>query len=152
MTKSLGILLAIASALIVTQPRPASAWGDEGHQVVALIAQSFLEPDVRKQVDAMLAADTDPLTAHDIASAATWADKFRDANKNGARQKTSQWHFVDIEISGPTLMRRASIIRLSRTGRSLPMDPRKIAWSIRSRNLLRSWAILQPMSKSEQSR
>ena len=51
----------------------------------------------------MLAADTDSLTAHDIASAATWADKFRDANINGSRLKTRQWHFVDIEIGAPDL-------------------------------------------------
>jgi len=51
----------------------------------------------------LLAADTDSLTAHDIASAATWADKFRDANINGSRLKTRQWHFVDIEISAPNL-------------------------------------------------
>jgi hypothetical protein len=36
-------------------------------------------------------------------SAATWADKFRDANTGGSRTKTRQWHFVDIEISAPDL-------------------------------------------------
>jgi hypothetical protein len=71
--------------------------------VVALVAQSFLEPDVRKRVTALLASDTDTLTAHDIASAATWADKFRDANINGSRERTRQWHFVDIEITAPNL-------------------------------------------------
>ncbi|WP_407185167.1 S1/P1 nuclease [Bradyrhizobium centrosematis] len=75
------------------------AWGDDGHKVVALVAQSFLEPDVRKRVNALLAADTDTLTAHDIASAATWADKFRDSNSENSRDRTRQWHFVDIEIS-----------------------------------------------------
>jgi len=95
--------LALALATNFVQPRPALAWGDEGHEVVALVAQSFLEPDVRKRVNALLAADTDSLTAHDIASAATWADKFRDANINGSRLKTRQWHFVDIEITAPDL-------------------------------------------------
>jgi hypothetical protein len=84
-------------------PQQAAAWGDEGHQVVALIAQSFLEADVRKRVNALLASDTDSLTAHDIASAATWADKYRDANIDGSRQKTRQWHFTDIEITAPDL-------------------------------------------------
>ena len=41
--------------------------------------------------------------AGDIASAATWADKFRDSNTGGARQRTRQWHFVDIEITAPDL-------------------------------------------------
>jgi hypothetical protein len=96
-------MLALALAANTAQPRQALAWGDDGHKVVALIAQSFLDTDVRKRVNALLAADTDSLTAHDIASAATWADKFRDSNTGGARQKTSQWHFADIEINAPDL-------------------------------------------------
>jgi S1/P1 Nuclease len=84
-------------------PRQAVAWGDEGHEVVALIAQAYLAPDVRKKVDALLAADTDPLTAHDIASEATWADKLRESNEGGVRERTRQWHFVDIEIDAANL-------------------------------------------------
>jgi hypothetical protein len=95
--------LAVALAANIAQPRTALAWGDEGHQVVGLIAQSFLDADVRKRVNALLAADTDDLTAHDIASAATWADKYRDANFEGSRAKTRQWHFTDIEITAPDL-------------------------------------------------
>ena len=96
-------ILALGVALNLAQPRNALAWGDEGHEVVALVAQSFLEPEVRKRVSALLAADTDSLTAHDIASEATWADKFRDANVNESREKTRQWHFVDVEITAPDL-------------------------------------------------
>jgi hypothetical protein len=95
--------LTLALTANLAQPREALAWGDEGHQVVALIAQSFLDADVRKRINALLAADTDDLTAHDIASAATWADKYRDANFEGSRAKTRQWHFTDIEISAPDL-------------------------------------------------
>jgi len=91
-------VLALAATLSFAQPRSAFAWGDEGHEVVALVAQSFLEPDVRKRVSALLAADTDSLTEHDIASEATWADKVRDANTNGSRLKTRQWHFIDVEV------------------------------------------------------
>ena len=39
--------LAIALAANIAQPRAALAWGDDGHKVVALIAQSFLDADVR---------------------------------------------------------------------------------------------------------
>jgi S1/P1 Nuclease len=84
---------------------PALAWGDEGHEVIALIAQSRLDPGARKNVDALLAADTDSLTEHNIAAAATWADKFRDSDRNGARQNTRLWHFVDLEIAAPDLDR-----------------------------------------------
>src|SRR5229473_3601122 len=97
--------LALALAANIAQPRAALAWGDDGHKVVALIAQSFLQADVRKRVNALLAADTDDLTAHDIASAATWADKYRDANFEGSRSKTRQWHFTDIEITAPDLQK-----------------------------------------------
>jgi hypothetical protein len=69
------------------------------------MAQSRLDPVARRNVDALLAADTDTLTAPDIADAATWADKFRDSDRNGARQHTRQWHFVDLELSGPDLDR-----------------------------------------------
>jgi hypothetical protein len=82
---------------------PAAAWGDDGHEAVALIAQAYLDPAVRQKVNALLAADPDSLTAHDMASAATWADKLREANENGARERTRQWHFVDIEITAPDL-------------------------------------------------
>lgn len=90
-------------AMLAALPRQAAAWGDEGHAVVALVAQSFLEPAVRSQVNALLAADTDNLTAHDIASAAAWADRYRDANIDGSRSRTRQWHFTDIEVAAPDL-------------------------------------------------
>src|SRR5258708_5153091 len=40
----------------------------------------------------MLAADTDPLTQHDIASEATWADRCRDANhRKDNYDATKRW-------------------------------------------------------------
>jgi hypothetical protein len=88
---------------VATATQRAAAWGDEGHEVVALIAQTYLTPAVRKKVDALLAADSDPLTAHTMPAAATWADKLRETNEHGARAKTGKWHFVDIEIDSPDL-------------------------------------------------
>jgi hypothetical protein len=93
----------LAVIFLAMRSVPAVAWGNEGHEVVALIAQSFLDPTARKTVNAMLAADTDTLTGHSIAEAAYWADKYRDSNENGARQNTRLWHFVDIELDGPNL-------------------------------------------------
>jgi len=97
--------IAIFLALLLARAAPALAWGDEGHEVIGLIAQSFLTPAVRAKVQAMLAADPDGLTEHTIAAATTWADKYRDSNTNGARQATRQWHFVDIELGAPDLDR-----------------------------------------------
>jgi hypothetical protein len=89
---------------VIGIPQKVFAWGDEGHMTVALIAQHYLKPAVRTQITAMLAADTDPLTQHDFASEATWADKFRDSNnRRDHYEETERWHFVDLEISHPDL-------------------------------------------------
>ncbi|WP_426265149.1 S1/P1 nuclease [Sphingomonas sp. PWP1-2] len=90
------ILIALA-VLVSAFPGPASAWGYKGHQVVADIARAELTPAVRAKVDAILAGDTDPLTGHDMAAEATWADAFR---SHGHRE-TAQWHFVDTELDHP---------------------------------------------------
>ncbi len=105
MRNSIKLCTAIALLYNAVWSSPVWAWGDEGHEVIALIAQSRLDPAARKNVDALLAADTDTLTPPNIAAAATWADKFRDSDRNGARQNTEQWHFVDLEITGPDLDR-----------------------------------------------
>jgi hypothetical protein len=86
----------------------AFAWGAEGHRIIALVAERFLAPAVRTKITAMLATDPDDLAAHDIASEATWADRYRDSDRNGPRQRyeqTRQWHFVDVELADPNLDR-----------------------------------------------
>jgi len=98
-----GVWAAMAITAMALRSGPAIAWGDEGHEVIGWVAQAFLEPAVRQKANALLAADTDSLTAHNIADASTWADKFRDTNENGARRNTGQWHFVDLELDEPDL-------------------------------------------------
>jgi hypothetical protein len=69
------IVVALGLAALAAAPQRARAWSDDGHKTIALIAQHYLTPSAKTKVDAMLAADTDNLTKHDMASAATWADK-----------------------------------------------------------------------------
>ena len=95
--------ITMALALNAMLSVPALAWGDEGHEVIALIAQSHLDPAVQKKVRALLAADTDDLTTHDIAAASIWPDKLRSLDDDSARKRTRLWHFVDIEIAAPDL-------------------------------------------------
>ncbi len=79
--------------------RPAHAWGDEGHEIIAIIARHYLTPAVAAKVDAMLSSDNaNVLTAHDMALEATWADKLREADLDGSRRATREWHFTDIEL------------------------------------------------------
>jgi hypothetical protein len=89
------LALAVLAALVGTQAR---AWGDLGHEVTALIAYRHLSLAARTALDALLASDSDALTARDFAGRATWADKYRNAHR-----ETAAWHFVDIEIDQPDL-------------------------------------------------
>jgi hypothetical protein len=93
-------LLTLAAALAALIGSQALAWGDLGHEVTALIAYRHLSPTARAALDALLASDTDTLTAGDFASRATWADKYRNAHR-----ETAAWHFVDVEIDQPDLER-----------------------------------------------
>jgi hypothetical protein len=62
------LLVCVFVAVALTDPHPASGWDDEGHKVIARIAEHYLDPAVRTKVATRLAADTDTLTGHDIAS------------------------------------------------------------------------------------
>jgi nuclease S1 len=90
----------LISSLLPTQQL--FAWGDQGHEIIAVIAYARLTPAVKNKVDALLAADRDTLTAADFVSRSTWADKFRDSDRSTTKIRygaTRNWHFVDIEIA-----------------------------------------------------
>lgn len=99
---AVGVLLSLCSV-----PTAAYAWGDEGHEVVALIADHYLEPAVRTKVNQILATDNSQLTPNrKIDLEATWADKFRDSDRNTTKvhyNATHNWHYVDLQLSGPDL-------------------------------------------------
>ena len=100
------ICLPLMAAVGLAWPISASAWGDAGHAIVALVAEHHLRPAVREQVRALLAADPSGLAPTDIAHQASWADRFRDSDRNTTRtryEQTRQWHFVNIELSAPDL-------------------------------------------------
>ena len=103
-TVALSLVSVIALSLV---PGSALAWGDLGHEVVAKIAEHYLEPSVRSKIRAILAADRSRLTAAtDMASEATWADKYRDSDRDTRRAayyQTRNWHFINLELAGPDL-------------------------------------------------
>jgi hypothetical protein len=91
-------LLPLVAALVLRSP-PASAWGDEGHAVIARIAAHELTPAVQARVQALLARDQSGLVPDTgIESEALWADRYRDSHR-----ETSRWHYVDIEREAPDL-------------------------------------------------
>jgi purine nucleoside permease len=63
---------------------PAFAWGEEGHSIVAELAQRHLAPKAASRLDDLLGGKS-------LASLSNWADDYRDAH-----EETLGWHFVNI--------------------------------------------------------
>lgn len=75
-----GFTLAVAALV----PLPALAWGSQGHQIVAALAQSQLTPAARKEVDRLLALEP----GETLESISTWADEHRNP-------ATAAWHYIN---------------------------------------------------------
>ena len=79
----------IAVVLTLVQATPGFAWGPEGHDIVAAIAQQHLTPDAKMAIQTLLGS------AHIYDSdIANFADAWRVTHP-----ETAPWHFVDIPIS-----------------------------------------------------
>ncbi|MBC7785618.1 MAG: S1/P1 nuclease [Burkholderiales bacterium] len=69
-------------------PRQAAAWGGEGHQIVALVAERHMTPGTLKTVHELL--DGADISDAEIAN---WADQIRED-----RPKSGPWHYVNIPV------------------------------------------------------
>jgi len=77
-----------AALLALLACEEANAWGQEGHSIVAEIAQRRLSPQAAAMVNKTLGR------GHSLAAVASWPDDVREERKS-----TSQWHFVDMPIA-----------------------------------------------------
>jgi hypothetical protein len=97
----------LVGLMLLLRPATGHCWGDEGHEIVGLIAEHYLEPAVRARVAALLAQDASGFTrGTGIAEEATWADKFRDSDRGSTQRhynQTREWHYIDIELDRPDL-------------------------------------------------
>jgi hypothetical protein len=75
----LGVIIALVPAQRVL------AWGQEGHSIVAELAERRLDPDTLRKVKALLGGEAS------LASVGSWADDYR-----ALHRETAGWHFVDI--------------------------------------------------------
>src|ERR1700719_2925000 len=66
---------------------PIYAWGPEGHDLIARIAETQLTPEVHSKVAAILGPGVS------MVSVASWADETR-----RSRPETAPWHYIDIPI------------------------------------------------------
>jgi hypothetical protein len=83
--------LIVTITLLCAPLSPAFAWGQEGHSIIAEIAQRRLTPQAAAAVGQILG------NGHSLASVGSWADDVRDARPN-----TYNWHFVDLPIATGT--------------------------------------------------
>ena len=80
--------LAIVLLLCLCSSGEAFAWGQEGHSIIAEIAQRRLTRESSAKVEELLKGGS-------LAPVASWADDFR-AGPDG--KKTSNWHFANIPL------------------------------------------------------
>jgi hypothetical protein len=97
-----GIIASLMLFAMISLPAPARAWGCEGHQVVALLAEKHLTPHALAMAKKILAeSPIDPSLsryckeggADALADASTWPDDIR-----AMRPETAPWHYVDIPL------------------------------------------------------
>jgi S1/P1 Nuclease len=97
-----GIFASLLVFVVVSLPAPARAWGCEGHQVVALLAEKHLTPHAlatakkilaEGPIDPSLSRYCKPGAVDPLADASTWPDDIR-----SLRPEASPWHYVDIPL------------------------------------------------------
>lgn len=76
-----------ALTLFLCAYMPAYAWGPEGHDLIARIAEAQLTPEVHAKVLSILG------TGVTMASVSSWPDAIR-----RERPETGSWHYIDIPI------------------------------------------------------
>lgn len=74
---------------------PAHAWGEQGHRLVAHLAEAELTPAARTEIARLLAGERDP----SLAGIANWADDIRDHDP-ALYRRTARWHFVNLAEDG----------------------------------------------------
>ena len=72
------------AAILLRLPSSLHAWGREGHESIALLAEERLQPDVRENVLTLLEGTS-------FVEASTWADRVRN-------DQTAPWHYVNIAL------------------------------------------------------
>jgi hypothetical protein len=96
--------------LLTLVPGQASAWGREGHRIVARLAARHLTEKTKEIIAAILKADKEDAgncrqfnqLEDQMACIATWADDVRNSDKY---KSTASFHFVNIPIFAPSAAR-----------------------------------------------
>lgn len=100
--------ITVSSLALLASPGLAKAWGPQGHKTIGLIAEHYLTAAQRAEVQRLLALPIDPDVPATMADRATWADVYRDSDRDTTKVRydaTHNWHFVDIDVDAPDFKR-----------------------------------------------
>ena len=93
---------AVVAVAIVSSPRPALAWGPEGHRIVAHLAYARLSPKARAAVDGLIAhsagQETPSCPVASMDDASTWPDCVRPLHARF--DYLAVMHYEDVPICG----------------------------------------------------
>jgi hypothetical protein len=88
-----------ASLLLFLLAAPAPAWWDDGHVVVARIAETYLTPEARAGIKGLLDENREGERAISDVRICTWADLIRSSGElNEKYPKNDTWHYINIEL------------------------------------------------------
>jgi hypothetical protein len=74
-------------AVILAVPQGAFAWGHEGHQIIAMVAEHYMRPETAARMRELLAPESPE-------EASAWADEYRHDQR-----ETGPWHYIDIPLA-----------------------------------------------------
>lgn len=90
------ILHFILVLVLVGTAAPALAWGPEGHEIIAAIAESYLTPMAKEQLQAIIGS-TKRIADPELSS---WADHIRYMKEyKSVYPGNGNWHFVDFNVT-----------------------------------------------------
>jgi hypothetical protein len=88
-----------AALLLFLSATPAPAWWEDGHVVVARIAEAYLTPEARAGIKELLGENREGERAISDVRICTWADLIRGSGElNVKYPKNDTWHYINIEF------------------------------------------------------
>ena len=115
-------IVALVAASVLVISFDAWAWGRDGHQVIANLAQSRLSPAARKGVAALLHGAT-------LASVSTEADNIRNSRAEHHGEPSRFLRGRDHRVDGPRLLERDGVQKPAGADRDLERTGRQVAFA-----------------------
>ncbi|NMM39841.1 S1/P1 nuclease [Pseudoalteromonas arctica] len=86
------LLISASSVILLFTSNNVFAWGQNGHRIVAQVANSHLTPATVRALAPLLEGESLPQIA-------TWADEMRSAPGEFWQEKSSRWHYINADAA-----------------------------------------------------